>query len=96
MTQFGYTARWGMYGWPVRAELPEPRSFEDASRSVTEDDIAGLAPCGPDVETHVTAAKKWLDAGFTHLALVQVGANTRRTFVNWAERELLPALRKLG
>jgi G6PDH family F420-dependent oxidoreductase len=88
--------RWGTSGWHVMAELPEPRSFEAASRSVTEDDITKLIPCGPDVETHVAAAKKWVDAGFTHLALVQVGAHTQRTFVNWAERELLPALRKLS
>lgn len=44
----------------------------------------------------MAAAKKWVDAGFTHLALVQVGHASQKTFLNWAERELLPALRKLG
>jgi G6PDH family F420-dependent oxidoreductase len=88
--------RWAASGWYVMSELPEPRSFDAASQSVTEDDIAQLVPCGPDVETYLTAAKKWLEAGFTHLAFVQVGANSQRTFINWAERELLPALRTLG
>jgi hypothetical protein len=32
----------------------------------------------------------------SHLALVQVGASSQRTYVNWAERDLLPALRKLS
>ena len=87
--------RWGLSGWHVMSELPEPRSFDAASQPVTEDDIAALVPCGPDVETHVAAARKWVDAGFTHLALVQVGAKMQRSFIRWAERELLPALRKL-
>jgi hypothetical protein len=56
----------------------------------------GSATCRQLGRKDVAAAKKWVDAGFTHLALVQVGASTRRTFVNWAERDLLPALRKLG
>lgn len=88
--------RWAASGWYVMSELPEPRSFAAASQAVTEENIAELVPCGPDVDTYVAAAERWIDAGFTHLALVQVGASTQRTFVNWAERELLPALRKIG
>ncbi|MGI9007203.1 MAG: TIGR03557 family F420-dependent LLM class oxidoreductase [Streptosporangiaceae bacterium] len=87
---------WAAPGWFVMSELPEPRSFEAAAQSVTQEQITDLVPCGPDVEAHVAAAKKWVDAGFTHLALVQIGAASQKTFLNWAERELLPALRKLG
>ena len=87
---------WAAPGWFVMSELPEPRSFEAAAESVTQEQITELVPCGPDVEAHVAAAKKWVDAGFTHLALVQVGHASQKTFLNWAERELLPALRKLG
>ncbi|HEY5019366.1 MAG TPA: hypothetical protein VII59_21555, partial [Streptosporangiaceae bacterium] len=61
--------RWAMPGWHVMSELPEPRSFDAASGQVTEDDIAGLVPCGPDVGQHVEAARPWVEAGFTHLAL---------------------------
>ena len=32
-------------------------------------------------------------AGFTHVALVQVGADTQQQFIKWAATELLPALR---
>jgi G6PDH family F420-dependent oxidoreductase len=87
--------RWALSGWFVMSELPEPRSFDAASESVTEEQITEMVPCGPDVEKHVAAAKQWIDAGFTHLALVQIGHSSQQSFLNWAERELLPALRKL-
>jgi hypothetical protein len=36
-----------------------------------------------------------VDAGFTHIALVQVGAGRQSDFIAWARAELLPALREL-
>src|SRR5664280_2749678 len=65
--------RWSAAAWKVMAELPGPSAFDAYSRFVREDDIAELVPCGPDVDVHVQAARAFLDAGFTHLALVQVG-----------------------
>lgn len=85
--------RWALPGWHVMSELPEPRSFEAAAGAVTEDDVAGLVPCGPDVSRHVAAVRKFTDAGFTHVALVQVGPGEQDEFLSWAEDELLPALR---
>jgi G6PDH family F420-dependent oxidoreductase len=87
--------RWAMPGWPVMAELPDPRSFDAASAQVTQDEVASLVPCGPDTDAHVAAVQKWIDAGFTHIALVQVGAEHQADFLTWARQELLPALRKL-
>ncbi len=87
--------RWATPGWHVMAELPEPRSFDAASSLIREEDITELVPCGPDIAVHVAAAKKFLDAGFTHLALVQVGGDQQDKFVSWAASELLPALREL-
>ncbi len=52
-------------------------------------------PCGPDADAVAAAVRKWIDAGFTHFALVQVGADEQDSFIGWAERELLPAVRKL-
>ncbi len=83
-----------MGGWHVLSELPDPRSFDPASRQVSEDAIAEVVPCGPDTDRHVAAARKFTEAGFTHLALVQVGADLPDRFISWAEHELLPDLRK--
>ena len=87
--------RWFTGGWHVMSELPDTRSFSDASQSVREEDVARQVPCGDDVDAHVAAVRTFVDAGFTHVALVQVGADAQAPFFDWAERELLPALRDL-
>ncbi|HEX4489932.1 MAG TPA: TIGR03557 family F420-dependent LLM class oxidoreductase [Acidimicrobiia bacterium] len=87
--------RWFTGGWPVMAELPNPRSFAAASEPVTEDQVAEQVPCGPDVDRHVDAFKKFVDAGFTDVAVVQIGGDTQTEFLEWSERELLPRLREL-
>ncbi len=57
--------------------------------------VAEQLPCGPDVEEHVEKIRPFLDAGFTEVALVQIGAGHQEPFLRWAEEELLPALRSL-
>ena len=37
----------------------------------------------------------YIDAGFTEVALVQIGAEHQDAFVRWAQDELLPALRSI-
>jgi hypothetical protein len=62
---------------------------------VREEDVAQQVPCGDDVDAHVAAVGNFVEAGFTHVALVQVGGDAQGPFFDWAERELLPALREL-
>ncbi len=88
--------RWFTGGWKTMAELPGPAHFAAASGAVREEDVAGQIACGPDVEPHVAAVKKFVDAGFTHVAVVQIGGEHQEPFFGWAEKELLPALRELG
>jgi G6PDH family F420-dependent oxidoreductase len=85
--------RWFTGGWRVNAELPLPASFEVASKTVREEDVTAQMPCGPDVESHVAGIREFEAAGFTHIALVQVGADSQEAFISWAATELLPALR---
>ena len=88
--------RWFTGGWKTMAELPGPAHFAAASQSVREDDVAKQIPCGPDIKAHVEAVKPFVEAGFTHVAVVQIGGEYQEMFFPWAERELLPALRELG
>jgi G6PDH family F420-dependent oxidoreductase len=88
--------RWFLGGWDVMAELPGPKHFAAASTLVREEDVAEQVSCGPDVAAHLAAVKKFVDAGFTHVAVVQIGGDSQDPFFDWAERELLPALRELG
>jgi G6PDH family F420-dependent oxidoreductase len=85
--------RWFGGGWKVNAELPGPAGFDGASQFVTPDDVAASIPCGPDTEGIVKAVRAFEDAGFTDVALVQIGDESQRDFLAMAEQELLPALR---
>jgi G6PDH family F420-dependent oxidoreductase len=85
--------RWFGGGWKVNAELPGPAGFAGASQFVTKDDVAGSIPCGPDIDAIVAAVREFEDAGFTDVALVQIGDKSQEEFLPVAEKELLPALR---
>jgi G6PDH family F420-dependent oxidoreductase len=85
--------RWFGGGWKVNAELPGTSAFDAASRYVRPDDVAASIPCGSDVEEFVDAIRAFPDAGFSHVALVQIGGDQQNSFIAWAEEELLPALR---
>lgn len=83
---------WGAAGWKVMAELPAPKNFAAYTQFVREEDVARMVPCGPDPEGYVRAVRAYADAGFTHVTLVQVGADRQAAFLDFAQEELLPAL----
>jgi len=87
--------RWFAGGWKVNAELPGTAAFAAATQFVTKDDVAENIACGPDVDAHVKAVQAFVDAGFTDVAVVQIGGDTQPEFLDWAESELLPALKQL-
>jgi len=87
--------RWFGSGWKVNAELPSTAAFAGATQFVTPEDIAESIPCGPDVEAHVKAVREFVDAGFTDVAVVQIGGVNQPEFLDWAARELVPALRSI-
>ena len=82
--------RFSAPGWKVMAELPNPINFEAATQHVREEDVAKTIPCGPDPERHAAAIRRWTDAGFDRVAIVQVG-DPEQFFDMW-ERELRPRL----
>ena len=86
--------RFGVPGWKVMSELPSPVNFDAATQTVREEDIVDLVPCGPDVQKHVDGVKQFLDAGFDHVALVQVGPD-QAGFLRFWQDELQPALTNL-
>lgn len=87
--------RWFSGGWEVNAELPSPAGFAAATQFIRADDITAHIPCGPDLDTHVAAARPFAEAGFTHLALVQIGGapQHQQPFLDYARDKLLPAMR---
>ena len=85
--------RWFGLGWKVNADLPGTAGFDAASQFVREEDVAGSLPCGDDVDAVLEAATEYADAGFTRLALVQIGGDQQQPFIEWSEKTLLPAWR---
>jgi G6PDH family F420-dependent oxidoreductase len=85
--------RWFGFGWKVNAELPGPIGFDAAAQFVRPEDVSGSIPCGDDVDAILEGAREYADAGFTHLALVQIGGDQQAPFIEWTEKTLLPAWR---
>ncbi|WP_189211386.1 TIGR03557 family F420-dependent LLM class oxidoreductase [Actinokineospora fastidiosa] len=87
--------RWFGGGWKVNAELPGTAAFAAATQFVRPEDVAASIPCGPDIDPILKAVSAYTEAGFTDIALVQIGGDHQRDFFDFAEKELLPALRTL-
>jgi hypothetical protein len=87
--------RWFAGGWKVNAELPGPAAFAAASQFVRKADVADAIPCGADPQAVVDAIRPFLEAGFTEVALVQIGGEHQDGFLEWSEKELLPARREM-
>lgn len=84
--------RWFGGGWKVNAELPGPAGFAGATQFVKPEDVAASIPCGPDLDAIVTAVREYVDAGFTDVALVQIGDAHQADFLDLAGKELLATL----
>jgi G6PDH family F420-dependent oxidoreductase len=85
--------RWFGGGWSVNADLPTTAGFAGASQFVTPEDVAGSIPCGPDLDKIVEAVGEFVKAGFTDVALVQVGDEGQDRFLDEAAGPLLELLR---
>ncbi|ORB74652.1 LLM class F420-dependent oxidoreductase [Mycobacterium scrofulaceum] len=86
--------RWFAGGWKVNADLPTPAGFAGATQFVRPEDVADSIPCGPDLDAIVEAVRPYWEAGFTDVALVQVGGESQDLFLSEAAEPLLAALRK--
>ncbi|MCL2543480.1 MAG: TIGR03557 family F420-dependent LLM class oxidoreductase [Nocardioidaceae bacterium] len=85
--------RWFGGGWRVNADIPTPAGFDAASQFVRPDDVASSIPCGPDVDALADALRAYTRAGFTDVALVQVGDRFQQQFLEEAAGPLLERLR---
>jgi G6PDH family F420-dependent oxidoreductase len=85
--------RWFAGGWQVNADLPTTNGFAGATQFVRPDDVASAIPCGPDLDGIVEAVRPFWEAGFTDVALVQVGGEDQQRFFQEAAEPLLEKLR---
>ena len=51
--------------------------------------VAESVICGPDPQRHIELIKQYIDAGFDHVYIHQVGPD-QEGFINFYQREILP------
>jgi len=85
--------RWFAGGWAVNADLPTTAGFAGATEYVRPEDIASAFACGPDLDEIVESVRPFWEAGFTDVALVQIGGDTQERFLEKAAGPLLEKLR---
>jgi G6PDH family F420-dependent oxidoreductase len=86
--------RFGITGWKVQAELPNPVNFDAATATITADHMREAFACGPDTEKQLAVAQPFVDAGYDHLALINAGTDVDGFFDHFA-KELAEPLRAL-
>jgi G6PDH family F420-dependent oxidoreductase len=90
-TAYRYWPTSGLKG-NLAQELPLPSQFEDAAKMVTEDDVAERITCGNDVEKHLQAIQKYIEAGYDHIYIHQIGQD-QEGFFKFYRDSVLPELR---
>jgi len=84
--------------WPNAAmpgqlaqDLPTWTHFQQVAELVGVDDVAAKVTCGPDLDAVVEQARTFVDAGYDHIHLHQIGPDQDALFDRW-ERGLRDAL----
>jgi G6PDH family F420-dependent oxidoreductase len=82
---------WAMSGLPgpLHQELPLPSHFEAASELVSPDKLAEEISCGPDPEKHLKSLREYVEAGYDHICVHQIGPK-QEEFMDFYAREIFP------
>ncbi|MEA2507800.1 MAG: hypothetical protein QOH48_2418 [Actinomycetota bacterium] len=83
--------KFGVAGWKVMSELPNPVNFDSAVETVREEDVLKTVSAGADPGSHIAAIRKFIDAGFDEIAVVQVG-DDHPGFLDVWQKEIRPEL----
>lgn len=85
--------------WPNTAlpgqlgqDLPTPAHFEQVCSLLDEDAVTERIVCGPEIEDHLAGIYEFVEAGFDHVYIHQVGPNQDGFFEAY-RKEVLPQFR---
>jgi G6PDH family F420-dependent oxidoreductase len=70
------------------AKLRVPADFEAVAELISEEQVAEKVVCGADPERHLARIREYVDAGFNHVHVHQVG-DDQDTFFRFYEHEVL-------
>jgi hypothetical protein len=74
------------------ADLPTPRAFDEATRSVREPDVAQRLRVSSDIERHLAWLQEDLAMGFSRVYVHNVVREEQQRFLDACAERLLPAL----
>jgi coenzyme F420-dependent glucose-6-phosphate dehydrogenase len=72
-------------------DLAEPQHFEEVAQLITADTVAEKVVCGPGADPILETIGTFVNAGFDHVFLHQVGPR-QEEFLEFAKDSLLPAI----
>ena len=76
------------FGGQLSQDVPTPAHFESIAELVSEDDVAEKVVCGPDPGKHVEQIQKYVDAGYDHVYIHQVGPDQEGFFRFYTDQVL--------
>ena len=77
------------------SELPNPVNFDAATQTVRPEDVKEAFACGPDAARHIEMAKPYVEAGFDHLVMQNVGPDPD-AFLKFFANELRDQVKSLA
>lgn len=85
--------------WPITGlagqlnqELATPAMFEQAVSMTNVKDATSTVACGPDPDVHLEQISKFVEAGYSHIWIHQIGPD-QDAFFDFYRDEVLPKLR---
>jgi coenzyme F420-dependent glucose-6-phosphate dehydrogenase len=76
-------------------EVPRPSHIEEAATTVRREDVAKNVICGPDPQRHLEGIRTFVQAGFDHVYIHQVGPD-QKGFMRFYTRAILPNLKEIA
>ncbi len=74
-------------------ELRTVAHFQQAVKPLDEETTTKGVVCGPDVQKHIEGIQQYVDAGFDHVYIHQVGPD-QEGFFRFYAKEVLPHFQK--
>ena len=76
------------FGGQLSQDVPTFSHFESIAELVSEDDVAEKVVCGPDAGKHIETLQEYIDAGYDHIYIHQVGPDQEGFFRFYTEQVL--------
>jgi G6PDH family F420-dependent oxidoreductase len=75
----------------LNQELRTVAHFEQAVKMLDKEQVTKHIPCGPDPQQHLAAIRRFLDAGYDHVYVHQIGPD-QEGFFRFYQQQILPEL----